>query len=371
MVRGAYYLVADGSYAGKTFSQATSGTTLITVRKATTTDHGTETGWSSAFGDGQAAWTGVLGGANCLTVACWTVGHGFKITETTSNPAIFINSDLGSDAGNITVRHAEVTGNLSIDGGTGNDGIQVWSPALPNTFEYLYIHDMGRCIVYVNTNATNVSTFSYIYTGKYAYTAGEHSELITLHGTAKVVWRYGVIRYIIGTGGFVPHDTSSATQLDFYGNVLYPDAAMGSWDTGINGYFATDSGGPGGNIFKIYNNTFINVPDGPIFGEGVFGKFVSSVIQNNYFYLTTATGSTSFTHSFNHYQNSGAGNGTNITTGTGVPFVAYTTLDFHLLAATTAGTTLASPYNLDMFGITRGASGAWDRGAIEFCSGGC
>jgi hypothetical protein len=40
-----------------------------------------------------------------------------------------------------------------------------------------------------------------------------------------------------------------------------------------------------------------------------------------------------------------------------------------LAAPTTAGSPLASPYNTDLLGKTRGADGTWDRGAFEFDAG--
>src|SRR4030043_1400540 len=54
LVRGTTYYIADGNYASYTFDDAVSGTTLITVKKATVADHGTETGGVSTYGDGQA-----------------------------------------------------------------------------------------------------------------------------------------------------------------------------------------------------------------------------------------------------------------------------------------------------------------------------
>jgi hypothetical protein len=96
------------------------------------------------------------------------------------------------------------------------------------------------------------------------------------------------------------------------------------------------------------------------------------VFRNNYIYLSDQNDpGGDITLSFNHFQNAGATQGTNATSGSGNPFVDYTNGNFRLASATTAGTTLASPYNTDMFGNTRGADGTWDRGALEFCSGGC
>jgi hypothetical protein len=53
-VRGDIIYIAGGTYSGVTFNVAASGTTYIYVKKATSSDHGTETGWDSAYGDGTA-----------------------------------------------------------------------------------------------------------------------------------------------------------------------------------------------------------------------------------------------------------------------------------------------------------------------------
>src|SRR5690348_11914306 len=54
LVRGDTYYVADGSYGSQTFDTANSGSSVITIIKATVANHGTATGWSDTFGDGQA-----------------------------------------------------------------------------------------------------------------------------------------------------------------------------------------------------------------------------------------------------------------------------------------------------------------------------
>src|SRR5262245_4189942 len=46
LTRGDTYYVAAGTYSGYRFSTPASGTTLITIKKATVADHGTNTGWS-------------------------------------------------------------------------------------------------------------------------------------------------------------------------------------------------------------------------------------------------------------------------------------------------------------------------------------
>ena len=58
--RGATYYIADGSYGTYTFNDPTSGSTPITIKKATLSDHGPAAGWQSGFGDGQAVFNSTL-----------------------------------------------------------------------------------------------------------------------------------------------------------------------------------------------------------------------------------------------------------------------------------------------------------------------
>ena len=54
LTRGDTYYIADGNYPDRDFKDSESGTTYIYILKATSTAHGTDTGWDSAYGDGQA-----------------------------------------------------------------------------------------------------------------------------------------------------------------------------------------------------------------------------------------------------------------------------------------------------------------------------
>src|ERR1700752_4792256 len=50
LVRGDTYYVGTGTYSGRTFDTAASGTQMITIKGATAADHGTSTGWSNTIG---------------------------------------------------------------------------------------------------------------------------------------------------------------------------------------------------------------------------------------------------------------------------------------------------------------------------------
>jgi hypothetical protein len=60
LTRGDTYYIADGSYVTYIFDDVASGSLVITIKKATVADHGTETGWLDTYGDGQAVFADVL-----------------------------------------------------------------------------------------------------------------------------------------------------------------------------------------------------------------------------------------------------------------------------------------------------------------------
>jgi hypothetical protein len=90
LVRGDTYYIAAGTYSGVTFKTATSGTTLITIKKATVADHGIATGWLDSYAAGQANFTSeliiessnwVIDGQTGGGPGAWNSGFGFKITS--------------------------------------------------------------------------------------------------------------------------------------------------------------------------------------------------------------------------------------------------------------------------------------------------
>ena len=161
LVRGDTYYIADGSYAGRTFSTPVSGTTPIIVKKATLADHGIATGWSDTYGDGQAAFTsgfvftssywtfdGQTGGG---AVNSWVQNFGFKITETGDSSAI-IKVGQGGTANNITIRHVDLQGKGSVSnsgGSASNDGLAIYGSS-DVTLSYFRMVGIGRCPFFVS-----------------------------------------------------------------------------------------------------------------------------------------------------------------------------------------------------------------------------
>ncbi|MBU0510145.1 MAG: hypothetical protein KJ638_00385 [Chloroflexi bacterium] len=105
--RGDTIFISGESYGSMAFDAAESGTSIITIRKATADDHVTDTGWSASWGTTRAsfgAWTvsssywtidGQTGGG----YGSWTSGHGIYI-DSGSWKGIYIGyNDDDNDAG--------------------------------------------------------------------------------------------------------------------------------------------------------------------------------------------------------------------------------------------------------------------------------
>src|SRR3989344_1494729 len=130
--RGATYYIADGSYGSYTFDDPVFGTQLITIKKATASDHGTNTGWSSSYGSGQAVFGGTLNFNTSYWVfdgqtgggpGSWKTGHGFKIEVLTTESGMGISVERNMH--DITLKRFEVQGNGGDGGGSGtpNDAV--------------------------------------------------------------------------------------------------------------------------------------------------------------------------------------------------------------------------------------------------------
>lgn len=395
LTRGDTYYIADGTYSTYVFDDTESGTTLITIKKAIIADHGTSTGWVDTYGDGVAVFDdgagfssgwefhndyytvdGQVGGGPDQ----WKTGHGFKIALSYAganpNPGVMIGSaGYGFNVNNITLSHFEVAGNNNVQGGgsRAQDGVAIFGPGGLNTIRYFYMHDLGRCNFI--TDITTDTTIEYGYAGTFNATGPQHAEafqLINISGVVTV--RYNIISYIHAdsTGGIVI-DTTGGGRVDIYGNVF----ARQDGDTwgGTNGGAVTGSTGFPMNLVVVVNNTFVNHNNKPGGRDDTalsssFGTVTNSQVKNNLFYNVDTPGAGAAWNpvEYNHFINTTVV-GTNTSTSAGDPFVNRVGLNFYLIGATTAGVTLSAPYNVDMYGKTRGSDGTWDRGAIEYTGG--
>jgi hypothetical protein len=379
-VRGETYYVADGSYGSHTFG--TVGTSVITIKKATATDHGIETGWSAEYGDGQAlfaaGWT--------FSTSYWNVDgqfgsldgtFGFKVKRTNSDgKCVTINTGANyinlsyldlDNAGyssaawaNADVLYAGVTG--------GSDSC---------TFTHCWLHNTNRTCAFL------YATSNYTFDGCWFTecinmdTYGVHGEAFSINETPNTglnVIRNCTFRNIEGSAwiGFMnSFGNHSNYNWDVYNNVFYVDA-----DHALDGYLgdgappsAADFTGSDGVVcvlsnasvtnINVYGNTFANLQENTIVAlVGPLHQAYNSYVRNNLFIHPTRTPA---------WGTVTTGAVSNNVSTTDTSFATdYAAHDYRLSKATTEGYTLPSPYDVDKDGASRTSDGSWDVGAYEF-----
>jgi pectate lyase len=379
--RGSTYYVATGTYGGYTFNTSESGTTVVTVKKATGLDHGNNTGWNDSYGIGTAVFTNywlitrgyfILDGQVGGGPGSWTNGYGFKI-QSLSKTSFRSGIEISGNRKYVTLRHLEIEGNGGDgDGGGGgpaNDALSIGIGTDYTTVSYAYLHDAGRCLIF--GHGDNMF-FEFVYGGKFESTGVEHAEIASLWASippvaicTNVTFANCVWSHMEGTGGLIMY----ADGVKVYGNVFYRPA--GVTFPPANGALATWSNP--GSIFtrgRIYNNSFINLgANFPALGLG-FGLTTSdNFVMNNIFYNCRVDFGGVTLHDYNLFistSGSGATSEAHGATATSAIFNDYNALDFTLKNNTGAGTNVGSPYHLDANGNPRTT---WTRGAYEYGSG--
>lgn len=376
--RGQTLCVGDGSYGGATFNVPESGTSRITVKKATVADRGTSSGWSDAFGDGQATFDGgwlvmsgywTFDGATGGGPGDWECANcGFSIS---SAGAIFINDTFGCCTGapinNVIIRHTKVDGHATGPVQTGETGIYL---DLAHGFlsEYNFITRIGCDAVKVVGSDNVVFQYTKIRTNYQGVGTACHGDLFESPANhySNFTARWSFFEDVDGTYLFGAHGGPTVvTGMHIYGNIFY-------WTTrqpSLNGLIdSIDQGSVSGLVFS--NNTIagnFNSNMGAV-------DNISGEMRNNLYFANSGSGfnfGTSLTTAssntcYNQGRGGSAGSSCSQNLRGASPFVNLAERNFNLSAATAAGTRMSSPYDTDMCGNERGADGTVDRGALEF-----
>lgn len=384
LTRGDTYYVADtssslGSY---TFDDTVSGTTLITVKKATEAEHGSATGWSSAFGDGQAVW-GKITFSTDYIVFDGVVGHGsdwwytftpygFKIDIGGADNGV----QIGATRNNNSVKYCEIDGNGS--GTTSFDGLRLNQGGDNWTFSHLWVHHFDRCAFKIGQSLSGNGDldnwlFEYIFAANNSQNGGIHSEFMSARGTATCTFRYNVVKDFKSTGGMI---IGNGVNWEIYGNVFFWSANLGS--TANNGAIGTWSSASGYAVsgFKIYNNTFWNLASAANGNaKRIFPISNSSsdhTLTNNLWVdcggASSVFGAGADDHNYNAFYNHGATESESQiqTSFSEHPLNDPANGDFQPSIATTAG--LATAFTTDPLGVLYSNGGGWQRGAFAFGS---
>ena len=291
LVRGNIYYIADGNYDGHCFHDNESGSTYITIRKATVHDHGTDAGWQSSYGDGQAIfkgpisfrkgyyiWDGIMGSGNN------DASYGFKIVPSTHAAKQYLIGlpmlgDSSYQVDHITISHTAI---MTSGQGTGAY-TQIGIYSLPRdasyassdiTLSYNYLSNASSNILM--RQAQNWTIRDNYFDGNWS-SADNHGQQIS-PATSSNIFLYNNIfkdstTFVIGA-----HNESGGNSYwHVYNNIIIGGTLSA-------GFAMAESGEADGLVSsQFHNNTFVNVDFG---GRGaVFvGKLTDAATQMSYAY---------------------------------------------------------------------------------------
>ncbi len=376
LTRGDTYYLADGSYGSYTFDDSESGTTVITLTKCTSAQSAV-TGYLSTLCDGQAgfgSWTFTKGYYTLNGVSRNASNWGDKAAYGLSTSGASSIDDFGSVfcAAGLTFRYANF-GDLTNTSYSGSEPDEVLkgsgfrSPCTNWTLEYSYLHNAAHYCLFC-ANGFDGATVRY---NRFAYGWGKEA----IRG--QINFKNGTIAFNqfhnacgnTGVGGegctaeIAIWDDCASGGCDnnkIYGNTFFRNNGdENSGGTIVVGGNGSSWAGSSASNTLVYNNTIAGISGSTNTGGNILvNGGTGNTCRNNLGYSIAGT----FTVSCNT-----ASNNTEVTSD---PFVSFATGDLRLSGATAAGTSLSSPYNVDMTGATRGADGTWDLGAYEYSAGG-
>ena len=348
-VRGTTYVLAPGTYSGKTLNTPASGTQTITIK---------------SDGTGQALFTGgitfntsywVFDGVTGPTWSKNVSEYGFAFSGTIANPFAIYNTSIAIS--DVTIAHvaavAPSTDTQKFFVQTNNS-----TKAVSNvTISHSLINGYQNGYWATSAGYTMANwTFEYNAALNGFSSAANHGEWINNnYGLAQnQVTRFNLFEGSSSgcmTGMIVANNNNNIGS-KVYGNVF-------NNVKGCNGLVTGTSAGQLNNA-EVYNNTFVNSNTGI---AAFNGPGTGNVAYNNLFYNNTNYDGVLLTA---NNINTSSFTSTNNYTVSVNPFVSST--DFRLKAslAGAVGKSLAAPYNTDVNGNVRGVDGVWDVGAFEY-----
>ncbi len=394
---GSIYYFAAGTYysmgVGKYFSTPVSGSKVIVFRKATIADHGEDTGWDNVYATGQALfkmwefttsyWT--IDGATGGGPSSWDSGHGFKFTAQLSGSSEnHVLHFTESPVTNITIQHSEMVNPFPVQDISGcpgfGSGITSITGITNALIEYNYIHDFFGVMIWTANWSTSIIRYNYFadqtfganYCHGNVFNESENSHDMDIYGNYIYNCSGGIIS-VQSDGNCATDPIKYSYNWKFYNNII---------EKGTNISCLCDSSNANGcNNFKIYNNTFYDVIDADYFGMYIQRTSTGGNEAKNNIFHTCNTASpywTNVSHGNNgFYGCSSSGDGGPVVLGDATD--TFTDVsgdpphDFSLAAtsnAIDAGTSLGSPYNVDILEVGRPQGNAWDIGAYEYGAGG-
>ena len=380
--RGDTWYLVGGTYSGKTFNTAASGTTVISILKATTANYAnvTATGWNPAAMSTQAVFTGVITLAKGYLVfdgqvpsgTSWDENpgdYGFRFADGLCKDVVI--GDNSGVSSTYTVSH--VAG-VAYSGDPANDAcpysekfflasVDADNDEIDNvTVSYCLADGWQNCVAMSSANQPMknwVIEHNVFLNGSYYSDA--HGECIN-EGYGYIqntTIRFNLFKASTGTCIIAVTLNYNSLNTYIYGNVF-------SHCSSGNGIIGIGSGGLSATGINIYNNTFDTISGGPWLGMNASGyTFINCAAANNLFYNCPGgafgvPAGVSVDYSA-YFSCSGNNGDAHIQTGSGNPFINEAGDNYELLANTIAGANLGAPNNVDPNGDTRTT---WTRGTF-------
>lgn len=403
LVRGNTYYIATGTYASHTFEDPDSGTTPITLRKATVADHGTATGWNDSYGTGEAVFTS-SGTTWTFSTDYYVIdgvfgygksphGFGFRVFSTAGRDArVGMVVWGGSGPNHCSFNHIEFDWNNGTAAGPRGTTYTFISGAIPCgyiTWSFCFFHDGTGYYCYLGQWSgaqirpiTDHPTFDHCYFYNLGGGGGPeaHWEAFWFTDTHNLVFSNNVVENVFGaypgagdgqTGWLM---MGACSNMSIYGNVFYTSYPKENV-IGGNGVIATWSSDKyQNNGIYIINNTFADLKGGYgphfLFTHNT-NTDLNVVCENNIYYGPEDWqfhGVTTQSHEAfgGAVRASGSNSQAELTIAV---FNNYASHDYTLASATLPGDSSVIRYisgvSVDMNGSTRGSDGIWDRGAYK------
>jgi hypothetical protein len=407
LVRGSgnfYYIANPNNVTQPAYNcnTADSGTTLITIIKATPANHGGLASWSDSMATNQVTWTnsgatasvitfttdhwlfdGVTGATTALALQQGgSTGPGFAFLAGRPGSFDYVNYYPTGNTTDVTVRHTAL-GATSQDTAGNDEAIYVQNGGTTITYQYDYFWNLGKemCIA-VNFSGLTIDTCYGTDLAVTSSTVPNHGIIFELTGPscASFTLKNSMIvdPFTSGddiTGWMMVYDYGggggSLAGADIYNNIFSQTVGHNTEHAGngIFGMIASVSGTI--TTAHVYGNNFNNLDTANIIYVQNTQDATSDLFKNNISYACGTAGyqGSHFVYDTNAFKSGDTTIGTNQQTLSSTPFNNVTGLDFTLSAAgyaLTTGVTLGSPYTTDIWGIARGSAvNGWSLGAFN------
>lgn len=360
--------IAAGSYGSVTLNTPSSGTNVLTFRKATVANHGTGVGWNDGYA-GQATFDSILLGSDHWMLdgqvrneSNWADGpsYGFRVTSIVASTA----QTPGVCAANVVVQYFNIGGAEGTTYTGSEPGEAIYHGGFDETCRNWtiarnYLHNIASYTM-VQFAGTDTATVEYNH-----FRNGWGKEAIRGQNIARnLVIRFNQFYNACGNTG-LPGEGCTAEIASWgggagahdnhqiYGNWFYRTRHENSGGTIVVGGDGVSWLGAPTNDTLVYNNTVAGISGAGVGGNILVNGGSGNICRNNLWYDTVSSGVDCTVSS----------NNTRVTNS---PFVDYGAGNLRLSGPTPAGTMLSTPFNRDMDGIARGTDGTWDLGAYEF-----